>query len=139
MSDTNITLTLHNRQQGWALMKDALHPFLGQWLQAGKKVELVARLQKRSLAQNARLWAMLTDISRQVDWYGRKLTAEEWKHVFSASLKKQDVVPGLDGGFVVLGISTSKMTRAEMADMQELIAAFGTSKNVLFSEETYES
>ena len=51
-------------------------------------------------------WAMLTDISNQVDWYGQKLTPEEWKEVFTAAMKKQKVVPGIDGGFVVCGSST---------------------------------
>jgi hypothetical protein len=88
----------------------------------------------RSLDQNARLWAMLTDISRQVDWYGRNLQPEEWKHVFSASLKKQDVVPGLDGGFVVLGQSTSRMTVREMSDLMELMSAFGAERDVRFSD-----
>jgi hypothetical protein len=88
----------------------------------------------RSLDQNARLWAMLTDISKAVDWYGRKLTPEEWKHVFSASLKKQDVVPGIDGGFVVLGQSTSKMTVREMSDLMELMTVFGIDRDVRFSE-----
>ena len=76
---------------------------------------------------------MLDEISDQVDWYGRKLTPEEWKHVFTAALKKQDVVPGLDGGFVVLGQSTSKMTKAEMCDLQTLMEAFGAEKGVRFS------
>jgi hypothetical protein len=89
--------------------------------------------ETRSLLQNRRLWAMLTDISNQVDWYGRKLTQEEWKHVFTASLSKQDVVPGIDGGFVVLGKSTSKMTKAEMTELQELMAAFGAEKGVKFT------
>lgn len=88
----------------------------------------------RSLEANARMWAMLTEVSRQVDWYGRKLSPEEWKHVFSASLKKQDVVPGLDGGFVVLGQSTSQMSVREMSDLQELIAAFGAERGVEFAE-----
>ena len=87
----------------------------------------------RSLEQNSRLWAMLDEISDQVDWYGRKLTPEEWKHVFTAALKKQDVVPGIDGGFVVLGQSTSKMTKAEMCDLQTLMEAFGAEKGVRFS------
>lgn len=84
----------------------------------------------RSLDQNRRLWALLTDVSRQVDWYGRKLSPEEWKCVFTASLRKQDVVPGIDGGFVVLGLSTSKMGVKEMADLQELISAFGAQHDV---------
>ena len=68
----------------------------------------------RSLEQNSLLWALLTDVSRQVDWYGRRLSPENWKNVFSAALKKQDVVPNIDGdGFVVLGQSTSKMGKRE--------------------------
>lgn len=89
----------------------------------------------RSLEQNARLWALLTDVSQQVVWHGRKLSTEDWKHIFSASLSKQDVVPGIDGGFVVLGKSTSKMTKAEMCDLQTLIEAFGAQHGVVWSEQ----
>lgn len=86
----------------------------------------------RSLEANARMWAMLTEISRQVVWHGRKLTPEEWKHVFTAALARQDVVPGIDGGFVVLGKSTSKMTKGEMAELQTLMEAFGAQQGVVF-------
>lgn len=88
----------------------------------------------RTLEQNAKLWAMLGDVSKQVEWYGRKLTPEEWKDVFSAALKKQEVVPGLDGGFVVLGQRTSKMTKGEMAALIELMYAFGAEHDVEWSE-----
>ena len=89
----------------------------------------------RSLEQNSRLWAMLTDISKQIDWYGRKLSPEEWKHVFTAALIKQEVVPSLDDtGFVVLGLSTSKMTTKEMSDLQELISAFGVEKGIEWTD-----
>ena len=89
----------------------------------------------RSLDQNARMWAMLADVAKQVEWYGRKLTPEAWKCVFSASLKKQDVVPGLHGDFVVLGQSTSQMTIREMGDLMELVAAFGAERDVRFADE----
>lgn len=103
-------------------------------LTAGHRMVLTLAPETRSLAQNRRLWAMLTDISQQVDWYGKKLTQEDWKHVFTASLKKLDVVPNLDGtGFVALGMSTSRMTKAEMCDMQTLMEAFGAEKGVRFS------
>jgi len=105
----------------------------GKLLTNRKKLTIEVKDVNRSLEQNARMWAMLADVSKQVDWYGRKLTPEEWKHVFSASLKKQDVVPGLDGGFVVLGQSTSKMSIAEMAALMELMEAFGAQKGVRFS------
>lgn len=114
-------------ENAWKLAKAAL--------MAGHRLTLELRPEKRSDAQNRRLWAMLTEISQQVDWYGQKLTPEEFKHVFSAALKRQRVVPGLDGGFVVLGQSTSRMTKAEMSEMQELMEAFGAERGVIFSEQ----
>lgn len=91
----------------------------------------------RSLMQNNRLWSLLTDVSNQVVWHGRKLSSEEWKIVFSASLKRQDVVPGLDGGFVALGLSTSKMTKKELSDLMDLISAFGVDHGVKWSEQEW--
>jgi hypothetical protein len=93
---------------------------------------MVLKPKTRSLDQNARLHAMLADISRQVDWYGRKLTPEAWKRVFSAALKKQDVVPGLNGDFVVIGVSTSEMSIKEMGELMELMEAFGAERGVVF-------
>ena len=108
------------------------------WAQAksliadGKRLTLELRPEKRSDAQNRRLWSMLTDISEQVEWHGHRLTAEEWKDVFSAALKRTKVVPGLDGGFVVCGQSTSRMTKAEMGELQTLMEAFGAEREVHF-------
>ena len=88
----------------------------------------------RSLEQNARMWAMLADVSAQVDWYGKKLSNEDWKTVFTASLRNTRVVPTIDGdGFVPLGMSTSKMSVAEMAALMGLIEAFGAQRGVVFS------
>jgi len=89
----------------------------------------------RNLEQNAKLWACLSDVANQVEWYGRKLSPEDWKHLFSSSLKKLEVVPNLEGsGFVALGLSTSKMTKREMSDLIELIHAFGAERGVTFGE-----
>lgn len=99
---------------------------------AGHKMVVKVEPETRSTEANARMWAMLTDISEQVEWYGHRLTKDEWKDVFSAAMKRAKVVPGLDGGFVVCGQSTSKMSRAEMSEMQTLIEAFGAEKGVRF-------
>jgi hypothetical protein len=89
----------------------------------------------RSGEQNAALWAILHEISEQVDWHGRKLSPEDWKHVFSASLKRMDVVPNLEGsGFVALGLSTSKMSKREFSDLLELIHAFAAERGVELAE-----
>lgn len=126
-----ITLPLINPVQAHQAIETAWR-HAKAWLMAGHRLTLEVRPEKRSDAQNRRLWAMLADISAQVDWYGQKLTSKEWKDVFSASLKRTKVVPGLDGGFVVCGQSTSRMTRAEMCELQELMEAFGAQQGVKF-------
>ena len=90
--------------------------------------------ETRNLSQNSLMWALLTDMSKQIGWYGKKLTQEEWKDVMSAALNKQKVVPGIEGNFVVCGQRTSKMNKKDFAEMVELIYAFGTQQNVKWSE-----
>ena len=86
----------------------------------------------RSLEQNRMMWANLEDIAQQVVWYGVKLTKDEWKDILTAALKKQKVVPGIEGGFVVIGARTSTMSVAEMTELIELSTAFGTQQGVKF-------
>lgn len=101
-------------------------------------VTISERKKSRSLEANAKLWAMLADISRQIEWHGRYLTSESWKDIFTAGLKKQEVVPGLDNNFVVLGAHTSKMSVAEMAELIELITAFGCQRGIKWSDPQYQ-
>lgn len=99
---------------------------------------LAVRIVKknRTLEQNSLLWALLAEVSEQVVWHGRKLTPENWKDMFSASLKKMDVVPNLDGdGFVILGQSTSRMTVSQLNDLIALIQAFGAENGVVFKDQ----
>ena len=91
-------------------------------------------MEMRNLDQHAAMWASLTDLAEQVKWYGEYLTPENWKDVLTASLKKQKAVPGVDGGFVVLGTSTRKMTKLEMSELIDLIHAFGAEHGVKFTE-----
>ena len=126
--------TLYSPQQAHPLWC-ALWNQVKAALMAGHRLTVTVEQEKRSNEQNRRLWALLGDVSKQVNWYGRSLSPECWKHIFSAAMKKQDVVPSLDGkGFVVLGISTSKMTVAEMSELQTLIEAFGAERSVVWTE-----
>lgn len=102
------------------------------------QIVISEQTKKRTLPQNNTMWGMLGDIARQVEWYGMMLSDKEWKDIFTASLKKQKVAPGLDGGFVVLGAHTSEMNVQEMIDMITLMQAFGVEKNVKFKAYGYE-
>lgn len=93
----------------------------------------------RSLAQNARMWTMLGDLSVNHRWHGQKLSPEEWKDFFTAALKGQRVVPGMDSGFVVLGTRTRSMTIAEMGDLMTLMEAFAAREGFRFKAWEYEA
>ena len=94
---------------------------------------LLFRLNKRSADQNALLWAKLGEVAQQVVWHGQKLTADDWKDVFMATLNKARIVPGIDGGFVPIGMRSSSLSKQEFSDLLELINAFAAEHNVVFS------
>lgn len=100
----------------------------------GTRVEFKAA--KRTLDQNSKMWAMLSDVAEQVPWHGVKLRADDWKFLFLDALKRElRMVPNIDGnGFVNLGRSSSDLTKAEMIDLIELIAMFGASHGVSWSD-----
>lgn len=98
-----------------------------------KKFTWTLKEEVRSDPQNRRMWAMLRDISAQVVWYGQKLDSESWKHVFSAALEQQQTVPGINGGFVVMGVSTRNKSKAWFSDMFQLMEAFGAEHGVKFT------
>lgn len=88
----------------------------------------------RNLSQNARLWAMLGDISR-AEPMGRKMTAEEWKCVFMAACGWDvQFLEGLDGRPFPAGFRSSKMTVRQMADLITFILAWGAENGIRWSE-----
>jgi predicted NUDIX family NTP pyrophosphohydrolase len=101
----------------------------------GARVEVKAA--KRSTDQNARMWAMLTDVAMQLEWHGQKLSTNDWKLLFLDLLRREmRLVPNLDKtGWVNLGRSSSDLSKAEMGDLMELIAAFGAQHGVTFRDE----
>ena len=125
-------IKLYSAQQAHAELSK-LWPQMKSALESGYKLEMEIKREKRSLDQNALFWSILTDLSKQVKWYDQTLTKEEYKDLLTAGLKKQKAVPGIDGGFVMLGTSTSAMTKEEMSDLITLAHAFGDERGVKWS------
>ncbi|MDH1177952.1 recombination protein NinB [Achromobacter mucicolens] len=93
----------------------------------------------RTLNQSAKLYAMLGDVSRQLEWpvNGKmeRLSVEDWKAVIVASLMQEKrMAAGVRGGFVILGKRTSSMTIREMSDAIEFLYSFGAEQGVRWSE-----
>ena len=90
----------------------------------------VIKKNRRSVGQNS----LLSDISHQVEWHGEKMSKKDWKWVFTAAIRRQRMVPGVDGGMVFLGEPTSGMSKQEMSDLIELVYAFGAEHGVEWSD-----
>ena len=92
---------------------------------------------KRSLAQNAALWAVLTDIADQATHQGRKYDADTWKSIFLNALgTEMRFVPTLDGTSVFpLGMRSSKLGKQEMSDLLEFIKAWAAQNNIKINDE----
>ena len=92
---------------------------------------------KRTTEQSDKMWAMLDDIASQKLWHGVCLSKEDWKLLFMAGLNQElRIVPNLEGnGFVNLGRSSSKLSKAEMSDLIALIDAWGANNGVNFYDE----
>ncbi len=94
----------------------------------------------RTLEQNAKAHAMLSDISKQVEWHGVKLKLEVWKRLtISAMLReigeKPILVPALDGcGIDIIYEKSSKLGVKKTALWIEWMYAFGAEKDVVWKD-----
>lgn len=104
----------------------------------GSRVEFKG--PKRSNDANAAMWAMLSDIARQLVWHGQRLDAESWKLVFLDALRRERkdemrLVPNIDmTGFVNISpMHSSDLEGPEMHDLLTIISAFGDQHGVVWS------
>jgi hypothetical protein len=88
---------------------------------------------QRSLDQNSKMWATLTDIAEQLTWHGQKYTPDDWKDYLMHALRKARWMPDEDGGFVPIGMRTSDLSKDEMSDFLELVMAFAARHDVRLS------
>jgi hypothetical protein len=108
-----------------------------KWIEQAKAgTRVIFKDSKRTTDQNSKLWAMLTEVATQVEWHGQRLTPDSWKLLFLDSLTTEmNLVPNIEGnGFVNLGRSSSNLSKADFANLIELIYAFGAERGVRFRE-----
>jgi hypothetical protein len=93
------------------------------------------RPETRSGEQNAKFWAMLSDVSRAKP-EGRELTPDVWKSLFLHSLDHaQRFEMALDGkGMVPVGFRSSRLTKEQMSDLIETIYEYGARHGVAWSD-----
>ena len=92
------------------------------------------REAKRTLDQSAKMWAMLSDISRAKP-DGRTHTPDVWKALMmSACGYEVQFLMGLDGNPFPHGFKSSNLTKKEMADLITFIQAYGDEHGIRWSE-----
>ena len=92
---------------------------------------------KRTVDQNALLWAHLTDVAQQAEHNGRRYSADQWKILFlHACGREVQFIPALDGTtFLPWGQSSSDLSKAEMGELIDFIGAWGAKNGVKFHDE----
>lgn len=100
----------------------------------GTRIEFKAA--KRTLAQNDRMWAMLTDVATQKEHAGRRYTPDQWKILFMHACGREvQFLPSLDGStFIPWGQSSSDLSKAEMTDLIEFMFKWGAENGVVFHD-----
>lgn len=119
------------------LRTDAIRAKAINWISRmpeGTRVEF--KEPQRSLEQNARMWAMLTDISTQAKHSDRRYSPDQWKCLFLHALGREtQFMPALDGnGFIPYGQSSSDLSKKEMTDLIECMFQWGAEHGVTFHE-----
>ena len=98
---------------------------------------------KRSLAENAMLHAMLTTISNQIDWAGKKRDVETWKRLMVAAWcrikgEQVEMLPALDGhGFDIVYAKTSELDKSDCADLITFVQAWAAEHDIELNEPEY--
>lgn len=96
--------------------------------------------EDRTAEQNAKLHAMLADISRQVEHAGKKWNVLIWKRLCTAAWLREigesaTMIPALDGnGFDVIYEKTSKLGVKKCASLIEWVTAFGAENAVRWTQ-----
>ena len=122
-----------------ALLKQ-IWPHLKNCLMAGHRMEVELRHEKRSLAENRMLHALLSEISRKVEWAGKKRDPETWKRLLTAAWCRArgehvEMLPALDGhGVDIVFRRTSQLTRSECAELIEYVLAWAIDQGVKLKE-----
>lgn len=100
---------------------------------------LTIREANRSLDQNAKLHAMLSDISRAKP-QGRMHTPEVWKSLFMhACGHAVQFEMGLNGQPFPTGFRSSRLSKAQMSDLIEFLYAYGAEHGVRWSNDMEEA
>ncbi len=101
------------------------------------------RQAARTTDQNAKMWAMLSDVSRQTDHEGRRHSPEVWKQLFMHACREElnmelQFINGLNGEIFPLGFRSSQLRKSQMAELITFIQSWGDQNGIHWTNEATE-
>ena len=96
--------------------------------------------ETRTLEENSLLHVLIDEISKKVEWAGKKREPETWKRLLVAAWcrvhgESVEILPALDGhGVDIVYRKTSKLSRKECAELIEFVFAWGAMNDIQFPD-----
>lgn len=131
-----LTIRCREPVQAHKALQTIVWPHVKNHLMAGQRMVIECRQETRSLAENAMLHALLGQISREVEWAGKKRDVETWKRLLTAAWCRArgehvEMLPALDGhGVDIVFRRTSQLTRSECAELIEYVLAWSAEHGI---------
>ena len=119
MQETRLRLTPQNKRP---LFEHLYRDTVEKWFVSCQDLELIVRpyQSKRTLEQNRRLWAIYRQIADGVWVNGKRYDSQTWHEYFKREFIGQIDLPNGQ----TMGISTTTLNTAQMAEYQEKICAW---------------
>lgn len=107
---------------------------------AGADFDVTISEPRRTLAENALLHALISELARKLEWAGKRRDAETWKRLlvaawYRAEGKALEILPALDGhGVDIVPVRTSRLSKRDCADLIEFVQWWGAEQGVRWDE-----
>lgn len=111
-----------------------------QRVAAGQDFDVTISEPRRTLAENALLHALISELARKLEWAGKRRDAETWKRLLVAAWcraegKALEILPALDGhGVDIVPVRTSRLSKRDCAELIEFVYAWGAEQGVRWDE-----
>jgi len=118
----------------------SLWPKIKSALQAGKKLSLEIKPEKKSREQEEKYHAMIGEIAKQAQHVGSRWSSDDFKRLLidqwasETNRKLGRLVQSLDGDRIVqLGMQSRKFSKEDASEFIDWLEAWGATNGIVFS------
>lgn len=89
----------------------------------------------RTIPQNDRMWAMLTDVATKMQHEGKRYTPDQWKQLFMHACGHEvHFMPGLSGEPFPAGFRSSKLSKEQMGELMEFMESWCAERGIVITQ-----